>query len=180
MSLRISSGLYQNRELLTPEDIRDNSPVRPTKARVREAMLNMVIARRYLEECTVLDLFCGSGALGLEALSRGAVSATFVDADVKWTRKNIEKLCVDNATATQADAITYKPSAKADIIFADPPYGLGLLEKVMENAEQYGEKDSLWVLELEHNTDLPLKPEKFTLLKEKKYGKSRVVLLEQK
>ncbi len=107
---------------------------RPTTDRVREALFNVLAARVDLHGAVVLDLYAGSGALGLEALSRGAASALFVEADQRAAtviRQNIASLGVSGATlrrATVASVLAGRADRPADIVFADPPYGLDTAE----------------------------------------------------
>lgn len=123
--MRIVSGEFGGRRLVVPKDGR----VRPTADRVREAWMSILGDR--LEGARVLDLFAGSGALGLEALSRGAASAEFVEmhqASLEALRRNIEALGVeDRVTVRRGDAERFveriAPGAY-DLAFADPPYAI--------------------------------------------------------
>lgn len=182
MGLRIISGIYGGRKLHTPEDMGDNSAVRPTKGKVRAAMLNMLNARVNLDECTVADLFCGSGSLGIEALSRGATHCTFIDLDSTWVKKNIEHIKAPEETykIIRSDVLNISQPLEADVIFIDPPYGLGLTKQAIDKKELYGKKDSIWIIELERITDLEYNENDFELLKEKSYGLNKVILLRQK
>lgn len=117
------AGRWRGRKIEAPP----GSSVRPTLDRVREAWMSVL--QRDIPGSRVLDLFAGSGALGLEALSRGAVSADFVDkstASLRSLRANIEKLdAEDVATVHRADALRFAEGLDADaydIAFADPPY----------------------------------------------------------
>ncbi|MGH7703067.1 MAG: 16S rRNA (guanine(966)-N(2))-methyltransferase RsmD, partial [Gemmatimonadales bacterium] len=121
--MRIVAGAFRGRQLLPPRDAR----VRPTADRVREAWMS--ILQDALPGARVLDLFSGSGALGLEALSRGAAAAEFVDsnpASLAALQRNIAALEVEaRATVHRADALRFAgrlaPGAY-DVVFADPPY----------------------------------------------------------
>lgn len=111
--------------------------VRPTADRVREAWMS--ILQRELPGARVLDLFAGSGALGLEALSRGASSAEFVELSARSLRalhENAEALGAEaNSIVHRGDAFRFiqaLPPASFDIAFADPPYGSGLAERIVE------------------------------------------------
>lgn len=181
MSVRIISGMYHGRNLETPEFKGDESPVRPTKARVREAAFNMLFARTEFADTLCLDLYCGSGAAGIELLSRGAEKVIFVDTDTQWAKRNLEhcKVPEEQWQTKRQDVLAFHATEKADIIFADPPYGAGLAEKTLENKDQYGHTGSFWLVEVE--TKLDFEPEKhgFNILKNKKYGKSTLYLLEQ-
>jgi 16S rRNA (guanine966-N2)-methyltransferase len=121
--VRIVAGRWRGRTIDAPA----GQNVRPTLDRVREAWMS--ILQKDLPGARVLDLFAGSGALGLEALSRGAVSADFVEknaAGLRSLRANIEKLDAgDEATVHRAEAIQFAESLPAgayDVAFADPPY----------------------------------------------------------
>jgi 16S rRNA (guanine966-N2)-methyltransferase len=124
--VRIVAGRWRGRRIKAPAGTR----TRPTADRVREAWMSIVQPR--LPGATVLDLFAGSGALGLEALSRGASSATFVElaaASLRALRENIETLGAGAAaTVRRADALRFAEALPAhvyDVAFADPPYGTG-------------------------------------------------------
>jgi 16S rRNA (guanine966-N2)-methyltransferase len=121
--MRIVSGQFGGRRLVMPKDAR----VRPTADRVREAWMS--ILGEELNGARVLDLFAGSGALGLEALSRGAASATFVELNPPSLRaldQNVTTLGLENVvTVHRGDAMRYAervPERAFDIVFADPPY----------------------------------------------------------
>jgi 16S rRNA (guanine966-N2)-methyltransferase len=121
--MRIVSGQFGGRRLVIPKDAR----VRPTADRVREAWMS--ILGEELSGARVLDLFAGSGALGLEALSRGAASATFVELNLPSLRaldQNVTTLGLENVvTVHRGDAMRYAervPERAFDIVFADPPY----------------------------------------------------------
>jgi 16S rRNA (guanine966-N2)-methyltransferase len=121
--MRIVAGQYRNRRLVVPDDPR----VRPTADRVREAWMSILGPR--LIDARVLDLFAGSGALGLEALSRGAAHATFVELNgpsLEALRTNIETLQVTGqATVHRGDALRHVQQLTAqayDVVLADPPY----------------------------------------------------------
>jgi 16S rRNA (guanine966-N2)-methyltransferase len=125
-SVRIVAGDWRGRRIKAPAGDR----VRPTADRIREAWMSIVQPR--LPGAAVLDLFAGSGALGLEALSRGAASAVFVEiapASLRALGDNIETLGAEKvATVRRADALRFAaslPPHAFDVAFADPPYGRG-------------------------------------------------------
>lgn len=125
--MRITGGTWKGRRLEAPADPR----VRPTGERVREAWMSIMAPE--LPGAHVLDLFAGSGALGLEALSRGAASVTFVElspASLRALRANIDHLGAgERATVRRADArrfVERLPAAAFDLAFADPPWSLDL------------------------------------------------------
>lgn len=123
--VRIVAGVAGGRRLAVPPH-----GTRPTSDRVREAVFSAVQARRSLNGARVLDLYAGSGALGLEALSRGAEHARFVESDRRAAavlRRNIETLGLPGAQVTigVVQAVLHgDPGEPYDVILADPPYGL--------------------------------------------------------
>ncbi len=128
---RIVSGAWRGRRLAVPAD----PGVRPTAERVREAWL--AILGPELPGARVLDLCAGSGALGLEALSRGAAHATFVDSSARSIdaiRRNIDALDVaDRTTVKRSDVLRFLAATAAgsfDIALADPPFGTDLAERI--------------------------------------------------
>ncbi|MDQ4068917.1 MAG: 16S rRNA (guanine(966)-N(2))-methyltransferase RsmD [Actinomycetota bacterium] len=123
--MRVVAGLAGGRRLEAPA----GRKVRPTSERVREALFNALGSLHAVEGATVLDLFAGTGALGIEALSRGAASAVFVDADaqaVSAVKANLVATgLADRGRVVQADVLRYLADGRAeavDIAFADPPY----------------------------------------------------------
>ena len=118
--VRVTGGELKGRGLHVPK-----TGVRPTTGRVREAIFSMLGS---VEDARVLDLFCGSGALGIEALSRGAGAATLVDSRPGAARRNLESLGLgDRATVVRADAARFLRSTEAgtfDLVLCDPPYRL--------------------------------------------------------
>ena len=122
--MRVVAGRFKGHPLRSPRQT-----TRPTLDRVREAVFSMLGPA---DELAVLDLFAGSGALGIEALSRGAASATFVDSDapaVRAIRGNLERLGADEAHIVRSDALAFLRNAARrgeawDLVFCDPPYRL--------------------------------------------------------
>jgi 16S rRNA (guanine(966)-N(2))-methyltransferase RsmD len=122
--MRVTTGLYKGRIISTVKDL----SVRPATDRVRQTIFNMLTNRVELGGTLVLDLFAGSGSLGIEALSRGAAHATFVESSpdaVQYLEKNIRVLGCEPATEIlEMDALRFLDLKRGpyDIIFADPPY----------------------------------------------------------
>ena len=152
--MRIVAGLYGGRRISAPRDGR----VRPTSDRVREAWMSILADD--LPDARVLDLFAGSGALGLEALSRGAVSADFVEmhrASLLALVANIETLGLeDRARVHRGDAerfIAGLPAGSFDVAFADPPYSIDYATRV---AAHFHRAPFARILSIEHRADLDL------------------------
>ena len=129
-TLRIIGGEWRGRRIRFPS----RGGIRPTPDRVRETLFNWLMAKVSGSRC--LDLFAGSGALGLEALSRGAASVTFVERDRENAARLAETargLAPGRAHVVEADAIAWLdgPSSRHDIVFLDPPYGSGLQGEAM-------------------------------------------------
>ena len=152
--MRIVAGEWGGRRLRRPDDDR----VRPTADRVREAWMSIV--QGDIPGARVLDLFAGSGALGLEALSRGAASAEFVEIaarSVSALAANVKELGAgERAVIHRGDAMRFAskldPGAY-DVAFADPPYRLGLAERL---ATLWQGKPFARVLGIEHERELEL------------------------
>ncbi|HYT64289.1 MAG TPA: 16S rRNA (guanine(966)-N(2))-methyltransferase RsmD [Gemmatimonadales bacterium] len=152
--LRIIAGEFKGRRLKTPT----TNKVRPTSDRVREAWFS--ILQQSIPDARVLDLFAGSGALGFEALSRGAVSVDFVEnskASLAAIRDNATTLNVgDRVTIHRSDALGFAERlqpAQYDIAFADPPYATNAAEHV---AGIFRATPFAGILGIEHRSDLSL------------------------
>ena len=146
--MRVIAGQWRGRRLVSP----DGRDVRPTLDRVREAWMSIVHPQ--LADARVLDLFAGSGALGLEAVSRGAASADLVESAVASLRaiaSNIALLDADDVVRVhRADAVAFAQKLAPhayDVAFADPPYEMGLSQRV---AEQWLAVPFAAVLGVEH------------------------------
>ena len=135
--MRIIAGEWRGRPIEAPPGM----GTRPTADRLRETLFSMLLSRLgSFEGLRVADLFAGSGALGLEALSRGAASATFVDSDanaIQAIRRNLQSLGVaDRATVIPGSALSLRAGQAYDLIFADPPYSPGSGSAVVEAVAQ--------------------------------------------
>ena len=149
--MRIVAGEWGGRRIAAPP----GRATRPTTDRVREAWMSVVAP--YLPGARVLDLFAGSGALGLEALSRGAEHAVFVEqapAALAVLRANLKALdAEDRAEVVRADAVKYAAGLDAgsfDVAFADPPYGQGFAQAL---AEAFARTPFAGLLCIEHARD---------------------------
>lgn len=147
--MRIIGGTFRGHRLTAPK-----GPTRPTTDRTREAVFNLLQSRADLHGTRVLDLFAGSGALGLEALSRGAAEVTFVEkagAALGVIRKNAAALGVaDRCRIVRADALRWlgrRPESYFDLAFADPPYALDGLVQLPDLVRPHLAPGGLFVLE---------------------------------
>lgn len=178
--MRIISGELRGRRLTTPKDDR----VRPTTDKVKEAIFNII--QQYMDDSVVIDMFAGTGNLGLEAISRGARKAYFVDKDrrsIALVRDNVNYckvgeraviLCYDYAAAVS------RIHEKADIIFLDPPYGDGLYEDCVEKIVENDLLAPGGIIVAEHSA-MEMLPEELSglpMIKCRKYGKICVSIYE--
>ncbi len=174
LGVRVISGSARGLKLNTPGDDR----VRPTTDRVKESMFNIV--QDWVYDSQVLDLFAGSGALGIEALSRGASQAVFCDNSldsIKIIKSNIEKArLADRSQIVSGDFKRCLRDMEAknqsfDMIFVDPPYYEGLFEEVLDTIRSCKilKKDGIVIVE--HDAKKPIgQVEGLEVYKEKKYG----------
>ena len=177
--MRVITGKARGRKLKEPND----NKIRPTTDMVKESVFNIIQA--YLPCGVVLDLFAGSGALGLEALSRGAERAVFVDnnaAAVDVIRKNAANLKLDcsEISIVKRDFITYMQTAadKFDIIFLDPPYNMGYLGKATDAIREHKilQDNGILVVESEvGGEDIDFAG--FEVVTQKKYGRIQITIL---
>ncbi|MEO1600770.1 MAG: 16S rRNA (guanine(966)-N(2))-methyltransferase RsmD [Pseudomonadota bacterium] len=185
--MRIVGGRFKGRRLSAPGEAGGGAAhLRPTSDRVREALFNLLAHGPYdglPEGARVLDLFAGTGALGLEALSRGAVRAVFIDdfATARGLiRENIERLEVIGETKIwRRDATRLGPcrGEPFGLIFADPPYRSGLGEAALASARAGGwiAPDALVVLELAADETPPALPW-LDVEDTRRYGESQIML----
>lgn len=179
MSLRLTGGTLKGRVIKTPDD---KSPMRPTRSRVRETVFNLLHGVVDWDGSFVADICSGTGAYGIESLSRGAAKALFVDIQPRWTLENLTALkLLDVADVKQLDLRRLKlGDTRPDIIFLDPPYGLGLVENALSRAADIGKENSLWVIETPPAEAAALAARAgFTVVKQRQYGESTITLLRQ-
>jgi 16S rRNA (guanine966-N2)-methyltransferase len=174
--MRIVAGSRKGARIFAPKGL----ATRPTGDRVREAAFNLIGP---VDGAAVLDLFAGSGAMGLEALSRGAASATFVEGDRDACRtisRNLEKLRLTGARVVQQDVVHYlrRERRAYDLILIDPPYEVveSVLVPLATHVPRLLAADGLVVFETAARTEpeLPL-----TLRTSRRYGAARLTLFEQ-
>jgi 16S rRNA (guanine966-N2)-methyltransferase len=181
--MRIVGGRFRGRPLAGPR----TQSIRPTSDRLRESLFNILQHAYDLPqpETRALDLFAGTGALGLEAISRGAAHATFVETGVEGRgliRANIESLGLTGATKIlRRDATALGPAgtiAPLGLVFCDPPYGKGLGESALGSAADGGwlAADALCLLEERATAEIE-PPADFEIVDRRKTGESQLLFL---
>jgi 16S rRNA (guanine966-N2)-methyltransferase len=185
--MRVISGIAGGLQLLAPK----TGGVRPTMDRVKEAIFSSI--QPGVENSRVLDLFAGAGSLGIEALSRGAKQAVFIEKDARAAeviRRNLEKTRLGGGTVHVLDVFSYldrlAPKEGFDFIFADPPYAKKPGERdftpeLLASASLAGAlaPDGIFVLEKIPGQALPLGA-RWELMRERRYGATEVALLRLK
>lgn len=172
--MRVITGSARGMTLKTLEG--DN--VRPTTDKVKEAVFSAI--QFEIEGRRILDLFAGSGQLGIEAISRGAESAVFVDSDknaVKIIKENLAKTKLDSAASVaQTDSIAFLTMTDKifDVAFLDPPYGNGLLQKALAKIGSHIAEGG--IVTCEHPFGEELEEEIGGLVKQKEYKYSKVAV----
>lgn len=177
--MRIISGTWRSRPLVVPK----GDTTRPTADRTRETLFSMLASRLgSFEELAVLDLFAGSGALGLEALSRGAATCTFVEHDaaaLKALEGNIAKLGAKTLSDVRRSSVLTLGSAikPFDVILMDPPYASGAGSVALDKLGRLGWfAPSAWIgIETSNKEDIDVKG--FTIDTVRNVGKARITLL---
>lgn len=184
--IKIVGGKHRGRTLATPEGLE----TRPTSSRARESLFNILAHASWradgtspLIEARVLDAFAGSGALGIEALSRGAAHATFLDNDaaaIKAIGENLRKLDETAAAkVVRADATRPPPAREAcDLLFLDPPYHSGNARPALTALAEAGwvKPGAVAVVEVASTEDLMPLPG-FEAIDERRYGAAKIVIL---
>jgi 16S rRNA (guanine966-N2)-methyltransferase len=179
MALRIIGGYLKRKKLLTPE----GRLTRPTTDRVRESLFN--ILNTEVQEAWVLDLFSGSGALGIEALSRGAAKAVLLDNDpaaLTVIKHNIASCRLHSRTVMmQCDILQHLGCIQSfrycfDLVFMDPPYARAMILQTLHNLNISGvvKEDALIVIEHSSREPIPQRVDHFSLFDQRKYGKTRL------
>ena len=174
--MRIIAGKWRGRTIDAPL----GGATRPTADRVRETLFSMLASRLgSFDELRVADLFAGSGALGLEALSRGAATATFVENDASAAavlRRNAERLGAE-AQVMSASALQLPRAAPFDLIFADPPYAPGAGSAVVRSVVDAGWLTRGGWLSVETSRDDVVDPGSLTIDATRDVGRARITLL---
>lgn len=173
--MRVITGTARGRKLKEPS----NYDIRPTTDKVKESMFNIV--QFHMEDARVLDLFAGTGQLGIEALSRGAAECVFVDRSpeaVKIVGENLKATGLESrAKVVKSDSIAYLESAKGfDLVLMDPPYAGELLEKALKILGGFDilNKNGIIICESDKGRSLPDLPEDRFSRREYVYGRVKL------
>lgn len=173
--MRVITGTVRGRKLREPK----NMDIRPTAEAVKESIFNII--QFDVEGRRVLDLFAGTGQLGIEALSRGAKCATFVDESSEalgLVKANLEH-CGLEAETVRGDSLTFLGRCgKFDLIFIDPPYDSGLVDKALARIIQFDILSDGGIIICETKKETPISPlsEPYFIGREYKYGKIKLTL----
>lgn len=182
--MRIVAGTWRGRALQAPR----GATTRPTADRARQALFDMLLhapwgGRDLLDGASVLDVFAGTGALGLEALSRGAATATFVEHDsaaLVALRGNIARLGAEaRCTVLALDALAVPAGTPCALVFLDPPYGQGLVPRALANLARRGWIAPGAVIVTETGRDEPVPAvggSAMDLLAERSHGAARLCI----
>ncbi|MDI6641634.1 MAG: 16S rRNA (guanine(966)-N(2))-methyltransferase RsmD [Elusimicrobiota bacterium] len=187
MSLTVIGGKFKRHKLCTPAK---NKNLRPILARVKKSLFDILQPK--IKDAKFLDLYAGTGSVGIEALSRGAKYAVFVDNDsvaIKTINKNLTKLnLLQKATVYRKDissGLEFLGDAernrfKFDIVFIGPPYKDFIISKTLENIAKANIIKKSTVVVAQHHKTEKIKIEKFSIFREKKYGDTILSFLRMK
>jgi len=180
LKMKVISGIYKGRKI----EGFDIDGTRPTMDRVKESLFAMI--QNEIKDSTILDLFAGSGNLGIEALSNGAKYAYLVDKNFKAVdtiNRNINNLGIDNCKVIKNDyknalLYFYENNIRFDLIFLDPPYKTDFIEKSINLITEYNLLNDNGLIIAESDTiDRIVYSDKYNCVKNKKYGDKWVVIL---
>ena len=176
--MKIISGKYKGRNL----DGHNLEGTRPTMERVKESLF--AIIQNYIDGAVVLDLFSGSGNLGIEALSEGASYAYLVDFNKKAAntiKNNLSNIGIKEAEVINLDykkALNYLKGKKIDLIFLDPPYKTDFIEQSIKLIDEYNLLNEEGLIICENDSlDKIVYPDNYEVVKDRKYGDKWVVIL---
>ncbi len=180
--MRIISGTSRGRRLATPK----NQVIRPTSDRVKESLFN--ILGEEVEGKVVLDLFAGTGNLGIEALSRGAKKVLFVEKArpaLKLIQRNLSRCGMDDRSeilpkdVTRSIGILKQRGEAFDLILMDPPYEKGLIEKTLMKLNSYKiyHGDSILIIQHDRREPIPATFEGWTLIRQRRIGDTLISFL---
>ena len=184
--MRIIGGKYKGLKLIPP----DGSKIRPTSDRLKESLFSIISSNKYkinMESCNVLDICSGTGSLGIEALSRGAISVYFIDKDhssINLVHKNISKLKINeqinnNIKIIKDEATKALKNIKKifQIILIDPPYNTNITEECLIKLKEFNLINQDSYIFAESSKTETLNYEGYQILDIKTYGKSKLTIL---
>ena len=178
--MRITAGRFKNKQVKTIE----SALIRPTLSKIRESIFNVL--QNEIEEASFLDLFAGSGIVGIEAASRGAKEVVFIEKNpkhYKLLKENLSGLSFENKTflGDTTNILEKFEENRFDIIFSDPPYKTDLNNKILEiiSRKNILKKGGILILECnkEENFSKQIEITGFEIIKEKSYGDTKVIYL---
>ena len=173
--MRIVGGRYRGKRLHSPVD----ASIRPTSDRARESLFNILDHQGLVAGSAFLDLFCGTGAVGLEAFSRGADQVWLMDKDIGLAATNLKAFDKPPAVRVVNQQVlrNNRPALQFDVAFLDPPYGQALAGTALASLRRGWLKPSSWVVvELEAKEPLAM-PDGFFIRQERRYGRAKMVFL---
>jgi len=174
--MKISRGQYKGKSLKFPKDKR----IRPTQSRVREAIMN--ICWENCKDTAVLDICCGTGSLGIEALSSGAEYVTFIDSDIRYVKQNIELINPNknkiNIIKGKLEIVLPSLKDKYSLIFLDPPWKrVDLYKQALMAIAEFGILSPGGKVICEHPKDVKIESgSSLKLIKEYKYGDTMITV----
>lgn len=169
----ITAGIYKGSKVKAP----DEKIVRPTLSKIRESIFNSLFSMIDFEGKYFLDMFAGSGIMGLEALSRGFAYVLAVEKNpsvAKILKENYENIKLKPNLVIN-DSLRLKTDEKFDVIYIDPPYSSGIYEEVLKKIKKNSILKEGGIIILEHNSTVDT--EGFTLIKQKKYSNKFITFL---
>ena len=184
--MRIISGKFKGKRIISPQD----KKIRPTSDRAKEMIFNTLVSilkqkQIFIENINVLDIYCGTGSLGLEAISRGAKSVTFIDKSanaILLAKENCSNLNIfKNVSFLKKDLFKINEiKKKFNLFFIDPPYKEGLINRSINFLIQneFLEKNSLGVIEYQAKKKIQL-TKSINIIKTKKIGISEFIFIEK-
>jgi 16S rRNA (guanine966-N2)-methyltransferase len=179
--VRVVAGSLRGRTFAAPE----GRETRPTTDRTREAVFNALTSLDALDGAVIADLFAGSGALGIEALSRGAARCTFIEADpraVAVIRDNVRSLGLDDRSSVLPGRVetAVRTLANVDVVLADPPYGYDQWRELLERLEPVVGRDGIVVIESGREIGTDEAPsDSWDVIRSKRYGRTWVAFLQR-
>ena len=184
--MRIIGGKYKGLKLLPPDDTK----IRPTSDRLKESIFSIITSNKYkinIDNCNVLDICSGTGSLGIEALSRGAISVHFIDKDhrsINLIYKNISKLNIDNKFENKIKIIKDEATKALknikkifQIVLMDPPYNTNITEKCLFKLKEFNLINQDSYIFAENGKTETFNYDGYQILDVKIYGNSKLTIL---